>query len=44
MKAAAVPGVLMIKVGTLGDSSWVKPAMQTYCDSAQPLVQLGWYW
>ena len=34
-------GVAAIEVGTLDDASWVKPAMQIYCDSAQPWVQLG---
>jgi len=37
----AMPGVAMINVGTLDDKSWVKPAAQIYCDSAQPWVQLG---
>lgn len=37
----AMPGVVMIASGTLDDASWVKPAMQIYCDSAQPWVQLG---
>jgi hypothetical protein len=40
-EAAVMPGVVMINVGTLDDSSWVKPAMQIYCDSAQSWVQLG---
>jgi hypothetical protein len=40
-EAEAMPGVTMIQVGTLDDASWVKPAMQIYCDSAQPWVQLG---
>ena len=40
-EAEAMPGVTMIQVGTLDDASWVKPAMQVYCDSAQPWVQLG---
>ena len=40
-EAAVMPGVVMINVGTLDDSSWVKPAMQIYCDSAQPWVNLG---
>jgi hypothetical protein len=31
----------MVQVGTLDDPSWVKPAMQIYCDSAQPWVQLS---
>ena len=36
-----MPGVVMIAVGSLDDPSWVTPAMQIYCDSAQPWVQLG---
>jgi len=32
---------VMINVGTLDNSSWVKPASQIYCASAQPWVQLG---
>jgi hypothetical protein len=40
-EASALPGVVMISSGTLDDPSWVKPAMQIYCDSAQPWVELG---
>ena len=40
-EAAVMPGVVMINVGTLDDSSWVKPGMQIYCDSAQSWVHLG---
>jgi hypothetical protein len=40
-EAAVMPGLVMINVGTLDDPSWVKPAMQIYCSSAQPWVQLG---
>jgi len=36
-----MPNVTMIAAGTLDDSSWVKPAMQIFCDSAQPWVELG---
>jgi len=32
--------VMMIPVGTLDDPSAVTPAMQIYCDSAQPWVSL----
>ncbi len=39
--AAVMPDVVMIGTGTLDDASWVKPAMQIYCDSAQPWVALG---
>lgn len=37
----AMPGVAIIRAGTLDDTSWVEPAMEIYCDSAQPWVQLG---
>ncbi len=40
-EAAVMPGVLMITAGTLDDPNWVKPAMEIYCDSAQPWVELG---
>ena len=40
-EADALAGVVMISSGTLDDPSWVKPAMQIFCDSAQPWVQLG---
>jgi hypothetical protein len=40
-EASALPSVVMISSGTLDDPSWVKPAMQIYCDSAQPWVELG---
>ena len=36
LNADMMPGVTMVTVGTLDDTSWVKPAMQIYCDSAQP--------
>src|SRR5262245_42659401 len=28
-----MPGLTIIKAGTLDDSSWLKPAMEIYCDS-----------
>jgi hypothetical protein len=40
-EVAVMPGIMMIGAGTLDDPSWVKPAMQIFCDSAQPWVQLG---
>jgi len=43
-EAGAMPGVLMIQAGTLDDPELVKPAMQIYCDSAQPWVSLGGDW
>jgi hypothetical protein len=36
-----MPGVSIIRVGTLDDTSWVKPNMEIYCDSAQSWVELG---
>jgi hypothetical protein len=36
-----MPELTMIGVGTLDDSSWIKPAMEIYCDSKQSWVSLG---
>ena len=40
-RAEAMPGMTMLNVGTLDDTSWVKPCMQIYCEAAQPWVSLG---
>lgn len=40
-EADALPGIVMVNVGTLDDRSWVKPGSEIYCASAQPWVQLG---
>ncbi len=32
----AFGGLAAIKAGTMDDSSWVKPGVQIWCDSAQP--------
>ncbi len=40
-EAAALPGMVMLAGGTVDDPSLVKPAVQIYCDSAQPWVELG---
>ena len=40
-RAELLAGVTMINAGTLDDPSWVRPAVQIYCDSAQPWVNLG---
>jgi hypothetical protein len=40
-EADALPGIVMINVGTLDDPSWVKPQSEIYCASAQPWVSLG---
>jgi hypothetical protein len=39
-EAAIMADVVMIPVGTLDDPSSVQPAMQIYCDSAQPWALL----
>ena len=41
IEAEVMTDVVMIPVGTLDDKSWVKPAMQIFCDSAQPWVDLA---
>jgi len=37
----AFAGMAILRAGTLDDTSWIKPAMQIYCDSKQPWVSLG---
>jgi hypothetical protein len=39
-EAAVMPGVSIIKAGTLDDTSSLKPTMEIFCDSAQPWVSL----
>jgi hypothetical protein len=39
--ADVMQGVVMIRAGTMDDSSWVKPMMEIYCDSKMPWVALG---
>lgn len=34
----AMPGLTFLKAGTLDDTSWLKPVMEIYCDSAQSWV------
>ena len=36
-----MPGMAILKAGTLDDTSWLKPGMEIYCDSAQSWVHLG---
>jgi len=38
--ADMMEGVTMINAGSLDDPSWVKPAMEIYCESAQPWVAM----
>ncbi len=40
-EAEALPDLAVIKAGTLDDTSWLKPTMEIYCDSAQNWVRLG---
>ncbi len=39
--ADVMAGITMLTVGTLNDPSWVKPAMQIYCDSALPWSRIA---
>jgi len=41
IEPAALPGTTIIPAGTLDNTSWVKPAMEIYCDDALSWVQLG---
>lgn len=40
-EADIMAGITMLSVGTLDDPDWVAPAMEIYCDSKQPWVDLG---
>ena len=40
-EADALPGLVMLNVGTLDDRSRVRPQSEVHCDSAQPWVRLG---
>jgi hypothetical protein len=35
---SAYPGIAFLKVGTLDDTSWIKPTINVYCETAQPWV------
>jgi hypothetical protein len=39
-EAAALPGIRIIKTGTLDDTSSLKPTMEIFCDEAQIWVGL----
>jgi hypothetical protein len=39
--ADVMQGVVMIRAGTMDDSSWLKPTVEIYCDSKMPWVALG---
>jgi hypothetical protein len=38
---AVMAGAVILRAGTLDDTSWLKPTMEIYCDSKQPWVSLG---
>jgi len=40
-KADALPGLTIVKAGTLDDTSGVKPAVQLYCERAQAWAPLA---
>ena len=40
-RAELMPGVVMLTTGPMNDTSGFQPAMQIFCASAQPWVQLG---
>ena len=40
-RAELMPGVVMLTTGPMNDTSSFQPAMQIFCASAQPWVQLG---
>ena len=39
--AEGFPGMTLIMGGTLDDTSWLKPTIQLFCDSAQPWVAIS---
>jgi hypothetical protein len=36
----AMPGIALIKAGTLEDRSWLRPEIEAWCSSAQPWIEL----
>jgi len=36
----SMPGMDFIKAGTLDDTSWLRPELAVWCDTAQPWLQL----
>jgi hypothetical protein len=39
--ADIMEGITMVAIGTLDDPTWIKPAMQIYCDSALPWAKIA---
>jgi hypothetical protein len=40
-EAELLPEAAILRAGTLDDTSWLKPTMEIYCDSAQAWVDLA---
>ena len=40
----AMPGLVFLKAGTLDDTSWLKPDMEFFCDTAQSWCELSGEW
>ena len=38
---ATMPAITFLSVGTLDDTSWVKPQVQLWCESVQSWVRLS---
>ena len=43
-QADMLPGVLLLKAGTLEDTSWLSPELEIWCDSRQNWLQLEGDW
>ena len=41
VEAEGFPGMALIMGGTLDDTSWLKPTMALFCDSAQPWLAIS---
>lgn len=41
LSADIMDGVVMLPIGTLDETGWVKPTMQIYCEAEQAWVDLG---
>ena len=41
IEAEGFPGMTLIMGGTLDDTSWLRPTIQLFCDSAQPWVPIS---
>ena len=41
IEAEGFPGMTLIMGGTFDDTSWLKPTLQLFCDSAQPWIAIS---